>query len=531
MVIEPTAARGASGVDTGTSVTDTPEPLRIFELVEHGARCAPDAVALREGAIAWTYAKLHEAAMQVAAELALRGVIRGDRVLVVADNSLAQVAAFFGIAALGAWPSMLNARSRPREIDAVRDHARPRVIVYTSGTSPEAGAHAQRHGAVAATVLADTAGAVLAWGITDAGAEAESGADVDRVAALIYTSGTTGAPKGVMVTHAGLLSFAGRSARIRRLSSGDCVLGALPMSHIFGCATILLTSLRAGASVWLLPRFEAAEVVDALERGQLTVLHGVPTLYGRLLAELERRGCTGPFPGLRYAYVGGGALEPALKRRIEAALALPVHHGYGMTEYAGSMFVTHVDRPRSDALPGELAPDCEARFVRPDGGDADRGEPGEIWVRGPGTMLGYYRQPELTRATLTPDGWLRTGDLGFLEDDGALRIVGRARDIIKRSGFIVHPLEIEQQLMEHPAVRQAGVVGISGDDGDERIVAFVEPRAPDEPLDVAALLQFARERLSPYKCPQHVVQVRELPLTANGKIRKHDLRELWQART
>jgi acyl-CoA synthetase (AMP-forming)/AMP-acid ligase II len=232
---------------------------------------------------------------------------------------------------------------------------------------------------------------------------------------------------------------------------------------------------------------------------------------------------------LRYAYVGGGALEPALKRRIEQTLALPTHHGYGMTEYAGSMFVTHVDRPRSDALPGEIAPDCEVRFVRPDGSDADPGEAGEIWVRGPGTMLGYYRQPELTRATLTPDGWLRTGDLGFLADDRALRIVGRARDIIKRSGFIVHPLEIEQQLMEHPAVRQAGVVGIQGEDGDERIVAFVEPRLPDEPLDVAALQDFLRGRLSPYKCPQHVVQVFELPLTANGKIRKHDLRTLWRA--
>ena len=535
MVIEATDIatdiHDASGADRASSVTDALEPTRIFDLVEQGAQHAPDAVALRQDDTEWTYATLHRAAMQAAAEFARRGVVRGDRVLIVADNSLAQVAAFFGAAALGAWPSMLNARSSPREIDTIRDHARPRVIVYTSGTSPEAAAHAARHGAEAAKSLAETYNATLAWGKPDASAEAESGPDVDRVAALIYTSGTTGAPKGVMVTHAGLLNFAGRSARIRRLSPSDLVLGALPLSHIFGCATILLTSLHARASVWLLPRFEAAEAVDALERGRLTVLHGVPTLYGRLVAEMERRDRKGPFPALRYAYVGGGALEPALKRRIEQALALPVHHGYGMTEYAGSMFVTHVDRPRLDALPGDLAPDCEARFVRPDGSDADRGEPGEIWVRGPGTMLGYYRQPELTRATLTPDGWPRTGDLGHLEDDGALRIVGRARDIIKRSGFIVHPLEIEQQLMEHPAVRLAGVVGVAGEDGDERIVAFVEPRAPDDSLDVTMLLQFARERLSPYKCPQHVVQVRELPLTANGKIRKHDLRDLWQARS
>lgn len=512
-----------------TSAGSTLTIRRIVDIVAAGASRSPHAVALRQDDVDWSYGTLLRAVQEVAAELADRGVGRGDRVVIVGDNGLAQVAAFFGAACLGAWPALLNARSAPREIDAIRDHAQPRVVVYTTATSAEAAAHAERHGAAAHIVLAATPLATLALGEPDVSVQAEIGPDVDRVAALIYTSGTTGAPKGVMVTHDGLLSFAERSVRIRRLGPDDIVLGALPMSHIFGCATILLTTLRAGASVWLHPRFEAAAVVDALERGRLTVLHGVPTLYGRLLGEMERRGRTGPFPGLRYAYVGGGALEPALKRRIEQTLVLPAHHGYGMTEYAGSMFVTHVDRPRSDALPGELAPDCEVRFVRPEGCDADPGEPGEIWVRGPGTMLGYYRQPDLTRATLTPDGWLRTGDLGLLESDRALRIVGRARDIIKRSGFIVHPLEIEQQLMEHPAVRQAGVVGIQGEDGDERIVAFVEPRLPDEPLDVAALQDFLRGRLSPYKCPQQVVQVRELPLTANGKIRKHDLRALWRA--
>ena len=145
-------------------------------------------------------------------------------------------------------------------------------------------------------------------------------------------------------------------------------------------------------------------------------------------------------------------------------------------------------------------------------------------------MLGYYRQPDLTRATLTHDGWLKTGDLGHRTADGALQIVGRARDVIKRSGFLVHPLEVEQQLSEHPDVRQVGVVGVPDASGDERIVAFVESRSSDRTVDATELLRFARERLSPYKCPQEIVQVPELPLTANGKIRKHDLRSLWQSR-
>jgi acyl-CoA synthetase (AMP-forming)/AMP-acid ligase II len=191
------------------------------------------------------------------------------------------------------------------------------------------------------------------------------------------------------------------------------------------------------------------------------------------------------------------------------------------------MFVTHVDRPRADTSPGELAPDCEARFVGPDGEDAPIGEPGEIWVRGPGAMLGYYRDPQLTRDTVTRDGWLKTGDVGYLLPDGALRIVSRARDIIKRSGFTVYPLEVEQQLAEHPAVRLAGVIGVPDASGEEEIVAFVETAGA---VDSAELIRFARSRLSPYKCPQHVVCIAELPLTANGKIRKQTLRELWSSR-
>jgi long-chain acyl-CoA synthetase len=500
---------------------------RVATLLEDAARRLSQAVALREGDVRWTYSDLLGAAREAMDLFATRGVVAADRVVIVAENGLAQVAAFFGASLLGAWPVLLNARASAREIDAIRAHAEPRVMVYTAGDSTDAGMHAARHGADSLLDLGNAPRARLVIGPTNHAVQAERGNAADAVAALIYTSGTTGAPKGVMVTHAGLLSFAERSVAVRRLSDRDVVLGALPMSHIFGVATILLTTIRAAGCVWLQPRFDAAATADALRRGELSVLHGVPTLYRRLLTYMESEDLRGPFEGLRYAYAGGGALDPALKRDVERALALPLHHGYGMTEYAGSMFVTHVDRPRADASPGELAPDCEARFVGPEGDDVAIGEPGEIWIRGPGTMLGYYRDPELTRETLTRDGWLRTGDVGYLLPDGALRIVSRARDIIKRSGFTVYPLEVEQQLAEHAAVRLAGVVGVPGKSGDEEIVAFVET---DGTIDPAELIEFARSRLSAYKCPQHVVCVDELPLTANGKIRKQTLRELWSAR-
>lgn len=505
------------------------DPRRVGDVLEHTARRLPDAPALHESGSTWTYADLLEASNRLARRLTGCGVGNGDRVMIVAENGFAQVAAFFAAGALGAWPALVNARGSEREIAAIRSHALPRVVVFGTGASEAARVHAEREGAQEFADLPGPPRAGYALSATDRAAEPETGPQASEVGALIYTSGTTGAPKGVLATHRGLLSFAERSAAVRRLQASDVVLGALPMSHIFGVATILLTTLRAGASILLQPRFDAAATVAALRAGRLTVLHGVPTLYVRLLDELDREGLRPPLAGLRYIYAGGGALDPALKRRVERALGLALHHGYGMTEYAGSMFVTHVDRPRDDALPGERAPDCEVRFVGPDGCDATAGEPGEIWVRGPGTMLGYYRDPELTRATITDDGWLRTGDLGFLAPDGALRIVSRARDIIKRSGFTVYPQEVEQQLAEHPRVRQAGVVGIAAEAADETIVAFVEARDPADRLDGPELIAFLRQRLSHYKVPQQVVQVRELPLTANGKIRKQALRELWRA--
>jgi acyl-CoA synthetase (AMP-forming)/AMP-acid ligase II len=237
---------------------------------------------------------------------------------------------------------------------------------------------------------------------------------------------------------------------------------------------------------------------------------------------------------LRYLYAGGGALDPALKQQIEAAFRLPLHHGYGMTEYAGSMFVTRIERPRQDCSPGELNPDCEVQFVATGDkvpgvtGDTVAGV-GEIWVRGPGTMLGYYRAPDLTRETVTADGWLRTGDIGRLQD-GALFIVGRSKDMIKRLGFAIYPLEIEAELSSHPAVRLAAVIGApSKDTGEEDIVAFVEAQ-PGQQIDPLELLAYVRPRLVSYKRPAEIIPVQSMPLTANGKVRKQELRAMLAAR-
>ena len=248
-------------------------------------------------------------------------------------------------------------------------------------------------------------------------------------------------------------------------------------------------------------------------------------MWRRLLAHLRGMAVKPSFPSLRYLYVGGGGLEPALKADIERTFGLPVHHGYGMTEYAGSMFITPMDRPRQDCSSGLLNPGCEARLVDNDGRDVARGEPGEIWVRGPGTMLGYYRAPELTREVLLPDGWMRTGDVGRLEADGALFVVGRRKELIKRSGFNVYPIEVESVLNSHAAVKLSAVVGHDVSDGDEEVVAFLELQ-PDVHFDEFELRSFLAARLARYKRPARILRIDALPVNANGKVRKHELKAM-----
>ena len=495
----------------------------IGEIPRYWATHTPDAVAFweRDEAITFrTFAGLIDTGYAL---LAARGVVAGDRVMIVAENCVAEIALFFAASELGAWPILLNARLSEREIETIRAHCRPRLQLFTSIVSQDARAHSQR--ARARSLDAPFVGIDVTE--TDTSAASEPQALATKVATLLYTSGTTGAPKGVMLTHSGLLHFAAVSTSSRRLTPADRVYGVLPLSHIFGIATIMLSTLYAGAALYIDPRFDAAAATRVLQRFEITTLQAVPLLWRRLLSYFRTLERAPVFPHLRYLYAGGGGLEPGLKADVESTFGLPLHHGYGMTEYAGSMFITPMERPRKDCSSGELNPGCEVRIVDTDGREVDSDRPGEIWIRGPGTMLGYYNAPQLTSEVLQPDGWMKTGDIGRLEN-GALFVVARSKEMIKRSGFNVYPIEVESVLNGHPAVKLSAVVGRAADDGNEEVVAFIEIE-PGAAFDPAALKEYASARLAPYKRPQEIIAVNALPLNANGKVLKHELKARLQA--
>ena len=507
--------------DTGT--IDVPAllaalPARIDTIVRAVAARMPEAPALVEAGRMLRYRELVALIDRRADGLRAHGVRPGDRVLIVSENCADQVALIFAASTVGAWFVNVNPRLSAPELETIRSHSGARLALYTAAVSPEAAAHAGRAGAV----FED---GVMAGPRNDAcDPEAEQ---AEPVAALVYTTGTTGKPKGVMLSHRSLGFVAGVSGRLRGLTPADRAWGVLPISHVYGLTSVMLGTLSAGACLRLAPRFTPEAMLAAIrgagdDGAGLSIVQGVPAMYARLLEHVGDEAL--PASRLRFAYAGGSPLDPALKNAVERLLGVPLHNGYGLSEAAPTVSQTRLDAPRADTSVGQAIPGVEVRVVDRDGRDVADGSAGELWVRGPNLMRGYYRDPDATGAALRPGGWLNTGDMARREPGGALFIVGRTKELIIRSGFNVFPLEVETVLNAHPGVTQSAVVGRFLADGNEEVVAFVQPDPRRTPTE-AALRAWAAERLAPYKRPGRIVLLAALPAAATGKVLRHVLKE------
>ena len=460
----------------------------------------------------WTYAELDAVTDALAAFLRSQGLRAGDRLLIAGESGGTQLAAVLACSRLNAWAVVVNARMTGVEVDAIKTHCEPRLLLATSGLSAQARAHGQRHGAREV----ELAGLRFACTQADPAAQAEpvQADSREQVAVMIYTSGTTGTPKGVMLTHANLGHSSAVARHARGTGSGDLVYSALPISHVYGLSTVALAALGAGATLQLASRFDVEHAIAALAGG-VTMLHGVPAMYVRLL-QAHEQGTPIPAPRVRLLHCGGAPLDPSLKARIEVIFGEPINNGYGLTEASPTISMVPYRQRRADLSVGYLIPGMQARIVGEDGRAVAPGNVGELQVRGPNVMKGYYKAPEQTAQALDADGWLRTGDLLRAEPDGALFVMGRIKDLIIRSGFNVYPSEVEAALNAYAGVRQSCVVGVPHE-GDEQIIAFVEAEE-GRSVEAQALQAFARERLAPYKRPQKIILLSKLPAADNGKI-------------
>ena len=479
--------------------------------------------AIRDGDVVWTYGDLDQRAEDAKATLAALGVRSGDRVLVVGENCVECIALLFAISRLHAWPVIVSSRLASGEIDAIVRHCEPRLALFLSASSPAAGDHASRRSARAAELV--PLGTVhIERPTDDPASEPPPGRAEDGVAAMIYTSGTTGTPKAAMLSHANLLFLAHAQVAARRYTSADRLYCPLPIAHAGALVSMVMTTLAAGGCVHLAKRFVPAELARALREDGITVVPGVPTLHVKFVEWVRAHPEAFAAPQLRLVTCASSPLDPVVKASVEALYGVPLQNGYGLTETAAVVCQTRLDEPRSDTSVGKPLPGVSVRFVDAVGADVAPGVVGEILVRGPNVFLGYYRHPEATGAALIADGWFRTGDLGYVDDAGNAFIAGRAKDMIKRSGYTVYPLDVEMALSAHPAAVLCGVVG-RPHGADEEVVAFVQLK--DGARDSAGdLLAFLAQRLAPYKIPGVLRIVSELPTLHNGKVDKAAMRRM-----
>jgi acyl-CoA synthetase (AMP-forming)/AMP-acid ligase II len=498
-------------------------PERISDVITPWSERLPERPALVEASGTWTYRQLASAVSDTQHWLLDASVRPGDRVMLVCENCRAFVAILLALAGLDAWPVLVNARLSAREVDEIRDHCGARRVIYTSSVSSHAREHAKRHGAILQEVA--TLGSIGIGRLNERAEPEAIDSDVaQRVAALIYTSGTTGLPKGVMLTHRNLLFVAAVSARIRSLTADDRLYGVLPMSHAVGLSVVLLGSLLSGATLHLAPRFDPVAALATLEKERLTVVLGAPAMFSLLAEYAKVKGLKSlKFPALRIISSSGAPLQPALKSQVESLFGMVLHNGYGVTECSPNISQAKVGEHRTDTSVGQVLPGVEVQLVGSDQQPVLDGEVGELWVRGPNVMKGYYHAPEDTAAAINPEGWFNTRDLARMEN-GYLFIVGRTKELIVRFGLNVYPAEVEAVLNAHPAVVRSAVIGrsVEGTEGGEEVVAFVQ-LSPSSPTSETELAQYAAQHLAPYKRPSQILLVPSMPLTPTGKVVKGEL--------
>ncbi len=466
-----------------------------------------------------TFRELDRLANRVAARLAQVGIGSGEVVAQLLPNSPAFVVNMLGVYRRGAVFCPLNPRLTPAEIRFQLADASARAVI----TDRE---HARLFEAMRAELPSLAHLLVLAdrgdyEALPGPRAAAGPGApDPSATALVMYTSGTTGLPKGVMLSHANILANAAQVMERTEATPDDRVLHIMPLFHTNGIVNTTIGPLLVGASIALRPRFDLEDFWPAVARFRPTYFTAVPTVYSRLLASppegLDRS-------SLRFVRCGSAPMPVELQRRFEERFGLPVVISYGLAEGTCSSSMNPVSGRRKPGSVGLPLRGQEIRIVGDDGRALPAGATGEICIRGPNVMQGYLNRPEETARTIR-DGWLHSGDLGYLDQDGYLFVTDRKKDIIIRGGENISAREVEDVLYRHPGVLEAAVIGVPDPEYGEQVVACVV-RQPGASIGGEELIAFCREHLARFKTPRRVEFLDELPKNGVGKIAKAVLRQ------
>jgi long-chain acyl-CoA synthetase len=530
-------------------VTHHATALNLASVLEHNARLQPDRVALTFQDSSVTYGELNARASQLASGLATLGIGHGERIALTCPNVPWFPIAYYAILKCGAIVVPLNVLLKPREIAYhLRDSGASAMIAF-EGT-PELpmaqwAAEACADAGCAHLIVApcdpakppslDVAGLKPApTSIVNVMAAGQRHFDTwrhrpDDTAVILYTSGTTGHPKGAELTHANMVSNAVTTYDMLRPAGAaglqqDVCLVTLPLFHSTAQTCQMNAGLYGGYRLVLLPRFDPAAVLETIARERVTFWIAVPTMYWAMLDRVAKGDLdtSEAAKHLRVCVSGGAPMPATVMRRFEETFGVRVLEGYGLSETAPAVSFNQLQRPSKPGTVGLPIFGVDVRCVDEQGRPVPTGERGEVVVRGPNVMKGYYNRPEATDDAMR-NGWFHTGDIGTLDADGYLSIVDRKKDLILRGGFNVYPREIEEEMMTHAAVAQVAVIGVPDERLGEEIKAVVV-RKPGQQIAEQDLIDWCRERMAAYKYPR-ILEFRDaLPMGPTGKILKRALR-------
>jgi acyl-CoA synthetase (AMP-forming)/AMP-acid ligase II len=509
-----------------------PVELPIHEAVLGGAAAFGDTPALIDGTDGTTlsYEQVDRFHRRIAAAFAEAGVRKGDVLALHSPNTIAFPTAFYGATRAGASVTTVHPLATPEEFAKQLEDSAARWIVTVSPLLQAARRAAELAGRIQEIFVCDSAPGHRSLIDLLATTAPEPDITIDPaedVAALPYSSGTTGIPKGVMLTHRQIATNLAQLAPAISAGPGDRILAVLPFFHIYGLTALMNAPLRQGATVVVLPRFDLETFLAAIQNHRITGLYVAPPI----VLALAKHPVVAQYDlsSLKYVVSAAAPLDARLAAACSRRLGLPpVGQAYGMTELSPGTHVVPLDAMHQapPGTVGKLIAGTEMRIVSLDdpGKDLGPGESGEILIRGPQVMKGYLGRPDATAAMIDPDGWLHTGDVGHVDDDGWLFVVDRVKELIKYKGFQVAPAELEALLLTHPGIADAAVIGALDDEGTEIPHAFVvrQPTAPG--LSEGEVMMYVAERVAPYKRIRRVTFIDGVPRAASGKILRRQLR-------
>ena len=500
--------------------------MNFFRLIDESCQRAPSSTALIIGDEQISYGELGTRIGCVASSLRELGVQPGDRLALLMPNSVEYLVSYYALLRIGAVAVPLNPLLREPEVHYIMEDCQASGLIFHQEFASIVEALRSKLSSLHHTILVGDKGEAETQTFNDLlqiGDQKSSTVDRDDrdLATLIYTSGMTGDPKGAMLSHRGLMASAQATIEGFQFRPTDCIIGVLPFAHIFGKNLLVQAALVAGASVVVMARFESALVVEAMERWKATAFSGVPLMLIALSNALEAQ--PRDVSTLRKCMVGGTTVPMEVVRRFQGLFShCEVVEAYGISENTGIVTLNPLGGGHREHSAGRPLGLNEVRVVDNQGQDVTQGLPGEIAIHGPQLLLAYWGMPEAT-ASAVRDGWLITGDIGYLDKDGYLFLIDRKKDLIITSGYNVYPKEVENVLYDHPQVEAAAVIG-QPDDARGELVKAVIVLKDGATVTEDTIREYCAGHLADYKTPRLIEFVADLPRTASGKILKRALR-------